>query len=42
MHEQGGPGSQERDQMLEGPQPMFQVRNQAEEGKTLEGTHALP
>lgn len=42
MHEQGEPGSQERDQMLERPQPVFQVGNQAEEGETLEGVHAWP
>ena len=40
MHEQGGPGSQERDQMLERPQLMFHVGNQAEERETLEGVHA--
>lgn len=42
MHEQGGPGSQERDHMLKGSQPMFQVRNQAKKGETLEGAHAWP
>lgn len=38
MHEQGGPGSQERDQMLEGPRPRrerpWRVRTACPEGVT--------